>query len=87
MSKYNNLIEIQTDSMKLKIDKRFLLYKNKNIQCKISEEKISMTELAGIWIILGASFFFVLFMWGVKKMAKITVTHMSPYHSFYSAKT
>lgn len=56
-------------------------------RCNNTEEKITLAELAGLWIILGCTFVISLICWAIKKYFGIKFTYMSPYYDYYTEKT
>jgi len=57
--------------------------------CDTGEIKISMSELAGLWIILAIAIAFSLILFLIKKLGfvKFPSNYMSPYYNYYNEKT
>jgi hypothetical protein len=62
---------------------------SKVADCNEPENKISINDLAGLWIILGSTILLSLLIFLLKKLelVKFPTNYMSPYYNYYSEKT
>jgi ABC-type amino acid transport substrate-binding protein len=60
-----------------------------NTNCDSGETKISMNELAGLWVILACTIFIALIIYVVKRLKLVSMpeSYMPPYYAYFTPKT